>query len=151
VAVLTGRKVRECEPLLLLPKAGISKSKRKKSVTFSLKTKISTPLIAETQRFYQTVFGMVVVEEWDSPNDKGVILAFDKGVGEAMLEIYFAETSWDFSGLSLQFKVEDLRSFLKTLPQGTEYEGPKPRPWGANYLYLRDPAGILVIVYEGCN
>ena len=118
---------------------------------FSLKTKISTPLVAETRNFYQTIFGMFVVEEWDSQDDKGVILAFEDGKQEAFLEIYDTDAAPDFSGLSLQFKVENLEAFLKSLPQGTKYDGPKPRPWGATYLYLRDPAGVLVIVYEGCN
>lgn len=118
-------------------------------MTFSLKTKISTPRFPETQAFYEAVFGMVIVEEWDEADDKGVILGFRDGGGEAYLEIYDTETAHDFSGLSLQFKVDGQDDFVVALPAGTAFEGPKARPWGATYLYLTDPNGIQVIVYEG--
>ena len=44
----------------------------------SQKTKLSTPKMAEVQAWYQHVFGMVVVEEWDHDDDKGVISLSDK-------------------------------------------------------------------------
>lgn len=116
---------------------------------FSLKTKVSTPKLAEMRAFYETVFGMEIVEEWNDPDDKGVILAFQNGRSEAYLEIYDAAESYDFSGVSLQFKVDDLTRFIATLPENVSYEGPKPRPWGSTYLYLRDPENILIIIYEG--
>jgi catechol 2,3-dioxygenase-like lactoylglutathione lyase family enzyme len=117
---------------------------------FSQKTKISTPKMAEMQAWYQRLFGMVVVEEWDEGGDKGVILAFADGQNEALLEIYDTDTVHDFSGLSLQYKAEPLDDFIKGLPEDIEPEDLKDRPWGARYLYLRDPLGIQVIVYEGC-
>lgn len=120
-------------------------------MSLSLKTKISTPKFDECQKFYQTVFGMYVVEEWDSPDDKGVILAFQNGKEEAFIEIYFTSDKHDFGGLSLQFKSEELDEFVAALPDGIAYEGPKPRAWGSRYLYLQDPAGVLVIVYDGGN
>ncbi|NNE67112.1 MAG: VOC family protein [Pyrinomonadaceae bacterium] len=118
---------------------------------FSLKTKISTPIYDETLDFYKTLFGMSVVEEWDSPDDKGVILSFADGRDEAFIEIYYSSETHDFSGLSLQFKVEDLDSFCSTLPDELEKRGPVPRTWGSRYLYLKDPSGVSVIVYEGGN
>ncbi|MEQ8300819.1 MAG: VOC family protein [Hyphomonas sp.] len=118
-------------------------------MNFSLKTKISTTRLADTRAFYESVFGMVVAEEWDEPGDKGVILAFRDSAGEAYLEIYDSDQIHEFSGLSLQFKVDSLHDFIGALPSGTVREGPKPRPWGATYLYLTDPNGIQVIVYEG--
>ena len=116
---------------------------------FSLKTKISTPRLAETQAFYRTVFGMTVAEEWEEPDDKGVILALRDGREEAFLEIYDTETVHDFSGLSLQFKTTSMDQFVEELPADISYEGPKPRPWGSTYLYMTDPNGIQIIVYEG--
>jgi catechol 2,3-dioxygenase-like lactoylglutathione lyase family enzyme len=117
---------------------------------FSQKTKISTPRLAETQAWYQQIFAMKVVEEWDHADDKGVILAFDYGAEEALLEIYDTTVEHDFSGLSLQFRAEPLDAFVATLPDNVKRDGPKDRPWGARYLYLRDPNNIMVIVYEGC-
>ena len=115
----------------------------------TLKTKISTPNLTESRAFYETIFGMVVAGEWDEPDDKGVILKFEDGGNEGFLEIYHTPVTHDFKGLSLQFRVDDLKGFIAKLPTHLEFDGPTPRPWGSTYLYLRDPAGIQVIVYEG--
>ena len=115
----------------------------------SLKTKISTPLFDETVAFYKRVFYFTFVEEWDHPDDKGAILALSNNRDEALLEIYASDVKHDFSGLSLQFRVENIDRFMKTLPKSCNYEGPRPRPWGSTYLYIRDPNGILLVVYEG--
>lgn len=117
---------------------------------FSLKTKITTSLFQESIDFYRQVFGMEVLEEWDHPDDKGIILGFANGQGEALLEIYYEQGRHDFKNLSLQFKVQDLSNFVDQLSTTIERTGPKPRPWGAMYLYMSDPNDIPVIVYEGC-
>jgi catechol 2,3-dioxygenase-like lactoylglutathione lyase family enzyme len=115
----------------------------------SLKTKITTQRLADTRAFYESLFGLAVVEEWDDPGDKGVILQFPGGHREALLEIYDGQAAQHFAGLSLQFRVDDVESFAAGLPAGVNFEGPSRRPWGSTYLYLRDPNGIQVIVYEG--
>ncbi|MEO0998042.1 MAG: VOC family protein [Pseudomonadota bacterium] len=115
----------------------------------SLKTKISTPLFDESVRYYRAAFAMTVAEQWDKPDDKGAILVFGDSRDEALLEVYYSEEPHDFSGLSLQFRVDDLAAFLSRLPDSFAREGPRPRPWGSTYLYLRDPNDILIIVYEG--
>jgi len=118
-------------------------------VPASLKTKLSTPRLAETRAWYARVFGMEVVEEWDEPGDRGVILAFPGGAREALLEIYDTDAAQDFAGLSLQLRVPDIASFVDALGEDIACDGPTPRPWGSTYLYLRDPNGIRVIVYAG--
>lgn len=116
---------------------------------FSLKATLSTPLILESIDFYRRVFGMKLVEEWDHPDDHGAILAFADSQEEAFLEIYFDEKSHNFSGLGLQFRTDSLTKFIESLPAEIQYEEPRLRPWGATYLYLRDPNDISVIVYGG--
>ncbi len=116
---------------------------------FSLKTKISTPRYQETRDFYQRLFGMTVAEEWDSEDDVGVILTFAEPRGEAFLEIYRCNEVHNFDGLSLQFRTDDLEGFVDALPDELAYEGPKDRPWGSRYVYIRDPNDILLIVYDG--
>ncbi len=115
----------------------------------SLKTKITTPRLAETRAFYESLFDLRVVEEWNEPDDRGVILQFPDGYREALLEIYDGPGPHDFAGLSLQFRVDNLKSFTASLPTNIIFEGPDRRPWGSTYLYLRDPNEIQVIVYEG--
>ena len=115
----------------------------------SLKTKIITTKLNETRVFYQRLFSMVAVNEWNDPNDKGVILSFDKDRHEALLEIFYDEEQRDHSGVSLQFRVSDIGKFTAGLPADVAYEGPKERPWGSTYVYIRDPNDILLIIYEG--
>ena len=115
----------------------------------ALKTKISTPRYQETRAFYEAVFAMTVAEEWREPGDIGVILAFPGRRQEALLEIYETEEQKSCDGLSLQFQVDSVAGFAETLPENVKFEGPTDRPWGATYLYLRDPNNIQVIVYEG--
>ena len=118
-------------------------------MTPSLKTRLSTPRLQETRNWYARVFSREALEEWDEPGDRGVILAFPGGHAEALLEIYHDEASRDFSGLSLQLRVGNLAAFKEGLADDVQYEGPAARPWGSSYLYLRDPNGIRVVVYEG--
>lgn len=115
----------------------------------SLKTKITTPRLTDTRAFYESLFDLSVVEEWDEDGDKGVIFELTGGHREALLEIYDGEATQDFAGVSLQFRVRTLETFIASLPPGISYEGPSRRPWGSTYLYLRDPNDIVVIVYEG--
>lgn len=115
----------------------------------ALKTKIITPRLAETCAFYVTCLGMRVVEEWKEADDVGCILALASDGREALLEVYEGKPSDGFSGLSLQFRTDDLSAFRARLPKGIECRGPVARPWGSNYLYLTDPNGIAVIVYDG--
>jgi len=114
-----------------------------------LKTKITTPRLAETRDFYVTCLGMRVVEEWREKDDVGCILALSNVSGEALLEIYEGSGADNFAGLSLQFRTQDLATFRTLLPPGTETRGPVERPWGSTYLYLTDPNGIAVVVFEG--
>ena len=115
----------------------------------SLKTKLSTPKLAETAAFYRQLFNLQMLEEWDHPSDKGVILGLGGDRNEALLEIYDSDSTADFAGLSLQFRVADIEAFTRGLPETLEYEGPKARPWGSTYVYIRDPNDVLIIVYEG--
>jgi catechol 2,3-dioxygenase-like lactoylglutathione lyase family enzyme len=115
----------------------------------ALKTKITTPRLAETRVFYVTCLGMRVVEEWREGNDVGCILALADDGREALLEIYEGDVAGEYGDLSLQFRTGDLAGFRALLPPGTAVDGPVERPWGSTYLYLTDPNGISVVVFEG--
>jgi hypothetical protein len=60
----------------------------------SLKTRIFTTKLNETRVFYESLFNMVTVDEWNDPDDKGVILSFDK-VRTRPYWKYFTMTSSD--------------------------------------------------------
>ncbi len=99
----------------------------------SLKTKITTPRLAETCEFYVACLGMRIVEEWRDPDDAGCILALAGDGQEALLELYEGGQAEGFSGLSLQFRTENLAAFRANLPVTIEYSGPFARPWGSTY------------------
>ena len=37
----------------------------------------------------------------------------------------------------------------RRLEDVVDFEGPIDRPWGNRYLFLRDPSGLRVVLYEG--
>lgn len=115
----------------------------------SLKTKIVTARLSKTREFYTRLLGLRVVEEWNEDGDVGCIVAFDASDGQAFLELYEGSADHDYSGLSLQFRTEDLSAFQAGLPADVDARGPASRPWGSTYLYLSDPNGISVVVFEG--
>ena len=113
----------------------------------SVKSKVICPNWRETAQFYRDRFGFETVEEWDEADDKGVVLALPER-REALIEIYDGRKH-DLSGISLQFRVEDVDAFAQTLPPAMDREGPSDRPWGARYLTFTDPAEVRIIVYSG--
>ena len=113
----------------------------------SVKTKIICPNWRETAQFYREHFAMEVVEEWDEAEDKGIILALP-GRREALLEIYDGPEH-DLSGISLQFRADNVDAFAAGLDASIARDGPTDRPWGARYLVFDDPAGVRIIVYSG--
>ncbi len=115
-----------------------------------LKTRIETRFFQESIAFYSKHLGMTVLESWDENGDKGVILGLGSSAeGEAFLELAYVETRTTFAGISLQFRVHDLDVFVDRLRGHLEFQGPEERPWGSKYLYLQDPTGVQVILYEG--
>ncbi len=115
----------------------------------TVKVKIVTPRLKATRDFYQAVFGLRLVEEWDEPGDAGCILALSDPPGTGLVEIYRGDRVHDFSGLCLQFKVPDLHRFLRSRTSGLAVRGPESRAWGSDYLFLTDPAGVPVVVFAG--
>lgn len=115
----------------------------------SLKTRLSTPLLAETRDWYRDLLGLVVREEWDEPGDRGCILALPGPTAEAYLEIRHSAEPFDFAGLSLQFRVEDVEAFAVPDDPRFRHRGPVERPWGSRYLVFTDPNGVSVVIYSG--
>ena len=115
-----------------------------------LKTRIETPIFQESIAFYTEHLGMKVLESWDENGDKGVILGLRSSAqGEAFLELAYVETPRTYKGISLQFRVRDLAVVAERLRGLLQFRGPEECPWGSTYLYLEDPTGVQVILYEG--
>ncbi len=115
-----------------------------------LKTRIETPFLQESITFYTQHVGMEVLESWGDSGNKGVILGLRSSVqSEAFLELAYVKTDKTYEGLSLQFRVRDLGVVVERLRDHVTFRGPTPRPWGSTYLYLEDPTGVQVILYQG--
>lgn len=117
----------------------------------SLKTKIVTPRVEETRDWYVELLGLVVLEQWDEPGDRGCILGLGDAPGEALLELHRGDEVFDFGGLSLQFRVADVDRF--EVPDSGRFpsRGPVDRPWGSRYLFLTDPNGAAVVIFSGTS
>lgn len=106
---------------------------------------------------YQDLLGLPVVEQWDQEEGRGAILA----VGPAsFLELAAVARSWEGhrpefekpvanDKILVQIRVDSTREWAEHLRGRCAFEGPTPRPWGNTYLYLRDPDGVRVALYEG--
>lgn len=115
-----------------------------------MKTRIETPKFDESVAFYTELVGLAVVDQWDERGDKGAILGFaDAKNGQAFLELAPSDGPKTHDAVSLQFRVRDIDAVAERLRGRWAFRGPEARSWGSTYLYLTDPSGVRVILYEG--
>lgn len=111
--------------------------------------------LRESRRFYTEVLGLTVVEEWDQTEGKGCIVA----VGDALLELCQVPETWQGfdpayeepvanDKVALQMKTPSVADWVDRLRGRWPFDPPVDRPWGHRYLYLRDPDGLRVGLYE---
>ncbi|MDH3710716.1 MAG: VOC family protein [Cyclobacteriaceae bacterium] len=110
--------------------------------------------------FYQQILGLDLIESWQDAQDRGSIFRLDKR-GGSLLEIselgtrhesYRAEFAQPATmKMDLQMATDDLQHWVEKLQGNWEFRGPVSRPWGSEYLYLKDPDGVQVIIYKYQN
>jgi len=117
----------------------------------ALKIRIDTERFTESRKFYSEILGLQILEEWDDDGDVGCILGFSSHGSTGFLELSPSDSTAQGSSdpLSLQFRTLDIQATAESLSGRWEFEGPVERPWGSTYLYLTDPDGISVILFEG--
>ncbi|WP_299439956.1 VOC family protein [uncultured Aquimarina sp.] len=124
----------------------------------SLKTVIRTKDYDASKKFYCQILNLDLVEEYNSEN-RGCILRVGDKDTNAFLEIseipkghYYYHTSFDEyvenDKIDIQIKTNDIDQWAEHLNEKWEVKGPIDRPWGAQYLYLRDPDGLQIIIYQ---
>lgn len=124
----------------------------------SLKTKVRSRDLAASRAFYVGLLGLEVVEEWDDPGDRGFIVGF--GPGGGFLEMLAVDPEHPghlaaFEGpvandkIELQIRVDSVDAWAERLAESVEIEGPVSRPWGNHYLWIRDPDGVRIAIFEG--
>jgi predicted enzyme related to lactoylglutathione lyase len=112
----------------------------------AIKTRLDTAKFDESMVFYLEIIGLPLVTSWDDDGDKGAIF----GTNGGYIELGGTDEPVAFSSaLSLQFRVDDIDAFAASIANKWPFEGPVDRPWGSRYLYLTDPNGVAVIVFQG--
>ena len=124
----------------------------------SLKTMLRCRDLPASRRFYVDLLGLDVVGEWDDSGDRGCIVAVGSGGG--FLEMLavdcehpkhqpaFAELDAN-DKTELQIRVDSVDVWAERLDGSIDFEGPVTRPWGNRYLWLRDPDGVRVALFQG--
>ena len=115
----------------------------------AIKTRIETDRFDETIHFYSRVLGLRIILEWNEESDTGVILGLTDVDADGFLEIASVLDKSDLTRTCLQFRTDNLDDFLIKLAGIYEHSKPEEKPWSSTYVYLTDPAGNRVIVFEG--
>ena len=125
----------------------------------SLKTVIRTQDFEASKLFYTQALKLKIIEEYNDDNGvKGIILSLGEG-NNGLIEISeISDLNQSFQlafdkavsndKISLQIKTDDIASWSLHLKNRYECTGPILKPWNASYLYLRDPDGIQIVLYQ---
>ena len=124
------------------------------------KTVIRTKKFETAKKFYSEVLDLKIVEEYDDENgSRGCIMGFSTKGNNAFIEISeikpthsyyqpaFSRTI-DNDKVDIQIKTNAVDYWAERLNKVWETRGPIERPWGSRYLYLRDPDGVHIIIYQ---
>ncbi len=126
----------------------------------SLKTVIRTKNFEASRIFYTQVLNLEITEEYNDGNgSKGLIVRFGPEGSNAFLEIseitanhsYYQEAfsqSVENDKTDIQLRTDNVKYWAALLKEKWDARGPILRPWGSYYLYLRDPDGLQIIIYQ---
>jgi catechol 2,3-dioxygenase-like lactoylglutathione lyase family enzyme len=126
----------------------------------SLKTVIRTKDFVASKKFYTQILNLKIVEEYDGEKGvRGCIFRIGRQDNNAFLEIseidmdhYYFDTSFNKNikndKIDIQIKTDSIGYWADHLKGRWKVEGPVDRPWGSKYLYLRDPDGLQIIIYQ---
>ena len=105
--------------------------------------------------FYRDALGLPVVDWWDKPNGRGIVL----DAGRATIELLDARESADVDALEagrrvsgpirLAMRVADSAdSALHLVAAGARHEGgPRVMPWGDRSVRVEGPEGIQITLF----
>ncbi len=126
----------------------------------SIKTVIRTKDFEASKAFYTEILKLETAEIYDDGDgSKGVILRLGPPGSNAFVEIseisdhhsyYQPAFSQGFENdkTDLQIKTDNVQYWAERLQEKWSARGPVLRPWGSHYLYLRDPDGLQIIIFQ---
>jgi len=125
-----------------------------------LKTVIRTSDFNRSKEFYVSFLNLKILEEYDDENgSRGCILGLSTENNNALIEISEIKATHDFyqpafdrtidnDKIEIQIRTNSVDYWTDRLNNVWETKGPIDRPWGSRYLYLRDPDGIRIVIYQ---
>ncbi len=129
----------------------------------SLKTVIRTKDFIAAKEFYTKILNLEIVEKYnDGDGSRGIILRYGKENSNAFFEIseispehYYYQEPFDNplenDKIDIQLRTDNIQYWATHLKENWTARGPVLRPWGSQYLYLRDPDGLQIIIYQEKN
>ncbi len=130
------------------------------SSLLSLKTLIRTKDFEASKNFYTQILHFKIIEEYDDEDgSRGCIVRIGQENNNAFIEIseinkdhpYFDESFSQNIGndkMDIQIRTDSIDYWAVHLKEKWDARGPIDRPWGSRYLYLRDPDGLQIIIYQ---
>ncbi len=124
------------------------------------KTTLRTRDFTKAKDFYTNILQCKIVEEYDDGDgSKGCIIQVGDVTSTAFIELseiapghsYFQEPfkkAFANDKIDLQIQTTSITYWADRLKKLWKARGPVPRPWGSSYLYLRDPDGLQIIIFE---
>ncbi|MEW7278673.1 VOC family protein [Aquimarina sp. 2201CG1-2-11] len=137
-----------------------SKNRSKNAVLQSSKTVIRTKNFTASVDFYTQLLKLTLIENYnDGDGSQGAILRLGPEDSNAFIEIseidkthsYYQEPFGEElqnDKIDIQLKTNDVTYWENRLEGKCKMRGPVLRPWGSYYLYIRDPDGLQIIIYQ---
>ncbi len=125
-----------------------------------VKTVIRIKDFKASKKFYSEILGLKIVEEYNGEKGvQGCILRIGESSSSSFIEIsaidadhYYFDNSYskdiESDKIDLQIKTNSIDYWENYLKGKWKARGPVDRPWGSRYLYLRDPDGLQIIIYQ---
>ncbi len=127
---------------------------------FSTKTVIRAKDFDASIAFYTKVLNLTIAENYnDGDGSRGAILRIGHENSTAFIEIseisshhsYYQEAfseSFQNDKVDIQIRTDNVQYWADRINEQWTSRGPLLRPWGSYYLYLKDPDGLQIIIYQ---
>lgn len=110
---------------------------------------VGTTDLERSSAFFRNLFGFPVAEQWDDADGRGTLFrAGDRGVIE-VIEGSPGHPAEPPRGVRVVVEVSDVdRLHQRVREAGVEIvEPPTDRPWGHRTFEIRDPNGLLIVLF----
>ena len=124
----------------------------------SMKTVLRCRDFEASRKFYHSILGLQILEEWNEPVGQGAIFGFGPHQSGSLEifqmtridprydPVFMSQIAND--KIDVQLRTDSLESWVDKLHGSWPVNGPEDLPWGQRWIKLRDPDGLLIAIYE---